>query len=152
MSQAFLGEGVAMSSARWFGRIVGPSLCLTLGLVAGCAPGAGRQLDAEAAAKGELIFGRYCTSCHGGSGVGDGELAASLDDPVPDLTGLSRRYAGEFPWDAVVSSVAKGTPGHDTPDMPAWTEVFGKTEGTEASSPEEAVAMVTHFIWSIQKP
>jgi mono/diheme cytochrome c family protein len=141
-----------MSSGRRSGFVVGLSLAsaLGVGLTIACAPG--RVLDAEAAGKGQLIFERYCTSCHGSSGVGDGELVATLDEPVPDLTKLSSRYAGEFPWDAVVGSVAKGTPGHDTPDMPAWTEVFGKTEGTDASSPEQAIEFVTHYIWSIQRP
>lgn len=119
---------------------------------ASCGGGGDRQLDPEAAHQGGLIFERYCTSCHGASGVGDGELAANLDEPVPDLTRLSARYGGEFPWDAVLNSVAKGTPGHDTPDMPAWTEVFDRTQGTEASSPEEAVERVTQYIRSIQKP
>jgi mono/diheme cytochrome c family protein len=132
-----------MSSVRWF---LGPSLGVVL--VAACAPGGGRQLDAEAASKGGLVFERYCTSCHGPGASGGGELAASLDTPVPDLRQLAARYGGEFPWDAVANSVAEGTPGHDTPDMPAWTEVFGKTEGTEASSPEEAIEGVTHYIGS----
>jgi mono/diheme cytochrome c family protein len=137
-----------MSTARLSGRLAGPALCLAL---AACGSG-GHQLDAEAAGKGELIFARYCTSCHGTSAVGDGELAANLDAPVPDLTKLSSRHGGEFPWDAVSNSVAKGTKGHDTPDMPNWTEVFGKTEGTEAASPEQAIELVTQYIWSIQKP
>lgn len=139
-----------MSTLRRIAAVVCPSLGLTL--ILACSSAAGRQPDVEAAKRGGLIFDRYCTSCHGESAVGDGELAANLGEPVPDLTKLSSKYGGEFPWDAVVNSVAKGTPGHDTPDMPAWTEVFGKTEGTEASSPEEAVEFVAQYLWSIQKP
>jgi mono/diheme cytochrome c family protein len=34
---------------------------------------------------GKLLFGRYCTTCHGDQGRGDGQNAYNLDPPPPDF-------------------------------------------------------------------
>jgi mono/diheme cytochrome c family protein len=51
----------------------------------------------------ELELGRAeymiaCAGCHGESGKGDGPLAGLLDISTPDLTELSKRYSGSFPF------------------------------------------------------
>ena len=36
--------------------------------------------------QGKQLFDRYCATCHGDGGKGDGQNASNLNPPVPDLT------------------------------------------------------------------
>jgi mono/diheme cytochrome c family protein len=36
--------------------------------------------------QGKHLFDRYCATCHGDGGQGDGQNASNLNPPVPDLT------------------------------------------------------------------
>lgn len=140
-----------------WGRVL--RLAIALPLLSGFAASAAAQAssppkgpDALAAAKGKVIYQRYCAVCHGKSGTGDGPLATELRMPPTDLTRLSAMNGGVFPLEAVARSIdGRGTTrAHGTPDMPAWGEVFPRTTGTETSSVASAVAQITHYVWSIQ--
>ena len=37
--------------------------------------------------QGKQVFARYCATCHGDNGKGDGQNASNLNPPPPDLTG-----------------------------------------------------------------
>ncbi len=110
--------------------------------------------DASAAAKGAVVYVRYCVSCHGKDARGDGPLAADLRVPVPDMTTLSSRNGGRFPEERVRRIIQSGEAlrGHGTPDMPAWGDAFKRTEGTDARTPDEAIRNLTHYLWSLQRP
>lgn len=54
---------------------------------------------------GALLFAENCTLCHGVSGRGDGILADDLPVAPADLTGLSARNGGVFPWERVMVKV-----------------------------------------------
>jgi mono/diheme cytochrome c family protein len=111
-------------------------------------------VDAAAAAKGQVTYTRYCVACHGTAGKGDGSLAPDLRVPVPDLTSLTSRSGGSYPYDRVVRIIKSGevVRGHGTVDMPAWGDAFKMTKGTEEASADAAVRNLTHYIHSIQKP
>jgi len=36
--------------------------------------------------QGKQLFDRYCVTCHGDAGQGDGQNASNLNPPVPDLS------------------------------------------------------------------
>ena len=112
-----------------------------------------QTLDASEAAAGQNIYSRYCAACHGKEGRGDGTLASGLTKRPPDLTTLTSKNDGKFPFDKVARSIdGRETPrAHGTTNMPAWGEVFGKTTGTESPTVEGAVKRITHYVWSIQK-
>jgi mono/diheme cytochrome c family protein len=42
--------------------------------------------------QGKQLFDRYCATCHGDGGQGDGQNASNLNPPVPDLT-ISKNLA-----------------------------------------------------------
>jgi mono/diheme cytochrome c family protein len=109
--------------------------------------------DPAAAAQGKVTYARYCASCHGSEAAGDGPLAADLRVPPPDLTLLSVRSGGSFPFEAVAKAIdgRKGTRGHGPPDMPVWGEVFARTQGADAPSPASAVGRITHYLWTLQR-
>jgi mono/diheme cytochrome c family protein len=98
---------------------------LILGLV-GCGPRRERN-----PAGGE-IYARYCASCHGATGHGDGPAASNLDPRPADLTrstlelaDLVRRIDGRHEVRA-----------HGTSAMPAWGEVFDEQLVTEPKARE----------------
>lgn len=71
---------------------------------------------------GAELFGRFCASCHGARGQGDGPVAPSLKVMIPDLTELSRRSGGRFPADRVREIIDGRAvlPAHGTRMMPVW--------------------------------
>lgn len=109
--------------------------------------------DPGAAAKGEIVYVRYCVSCHGRTGRGDGPVADDLRVPVPDLSTLAARNSEVFPFDRVARIIEISEPlrGHGTPDMPAWGDAFKKTKGTESATPKQAIHNLTHFLRSLQR-
>ena len=111
------------------------------------------KLDASAAAKGAIVYVRYCVSCHGKAARGDGPLAADLRVAVPDMTTLAARSGGRFPEGRVERIIESGEVlrGHGTPDMPAWGDAFKRTEGTLAPTPKQAIRNLTHYLWSLQR-
>jgi mono/diheme cytochrome c family protein len=113
---------------------------------------AAEKLDPAAAAKGKVIYERYCASCHGQGGRGDGPVAAELRTATTDLTRLAEKSGGRFPFEAVAKAVdgRQTVRAHGAPDMPVWGEVFPKTKGTESPNVRSAVDRLTHYIWSLQ--
>jgi mono/diheme cytochrome c family protein len=108
--------------------------------------------DRSEASLGETIYLRYCAACHGRSLKGDGPVAPGLVKKPIDLTALSARFGGTFPYDRVSSMIdgRQTTRMHGTPDMPVWGEIFAITAGTDAPTAESAVKRIAHYIWSNQ--
>jgi mono/diheme cytochrome c family protein len=104
---------------------------------------------------GEEIFQRYCASCHGESGRGDGPVARGFVTRVPDLTAISRRYGG-FPA-ALVRDTIDGRgiriDAHGTRTMPVWGYEFWIEEGgdvTAQAEMKEVIAKLVDYVRSIQ--
>ena len=104
---------------------------------------------------GEEIFQRFCSSCHGESGRGDGPVAQSLITKVADLTTISRRY-GEFPATLVRDTIdGRGVrvDVHGTREMPVWGYEFWVEEGGDVVAQremKETIAKLVEYIQSIQ--
>lgn len=105
------------------------------------------------AAAGEVIYLRYCAACHGRALKGDGPVASGLKNSPGDLTTLSTKNKGVFPYDKVAGVIdgRETSRIHGTPDMPVWGEIFAITTGTEAPSAEAAVKRITQYVWSKQE-
>ena len=142
--------------ARWDGSSPGRTAWLLVLLLcpAGAAAQGPQAPDAEEAQRGAVTYKRFCAVCHGATGAGDGTLASELRTRPADLTRLAARNGGVFPFD----KVARAIDGRDTvrvhgpADMPVWGEVFGKTGGADTPDPNTAVARLTHFVWTLQRP
>jgi len=75
---------------------------------------------------GKVLYHRYCASCHGMDGKGDGPVAASLRRPPTDLTTLARRAGGSFDEASVVTVIdgRRFVAEHGPREMPVWGVVF----------------------------
>jgi len=75
---------------------------------------------------GDQLFQRFCASCHGRSGYGDGPVAPALKIMIPDLTRLSQRSGGQFPEKRVLEIIDGRAvlPAHGTRPMPVWGYEF----------------------------
>jgi mono/diheme cytochrome c family protein len=75
---------------------------------------------------GRALYLKYCSSCHGQDGKGNGPVSPVLKVKVPDLTTLRKNNKGVFPLARVISSIdgSRTVRGHGDPTMPVWGEVF----------------------------
>ena len=106
---------------------------------------------------GAPIFTRYCASCHGMDGRGNGPTAAALRARPADLTGIARRRNGAFPT-AEIAKFIDGRfefPAHGSREMPVWGERFG-SDVPDAEVGESIargnVASLVEYLKSIQDP
>ena len=104
---------------------------------------------------GEELFGRFCASCHGSEGFGDGPVSRSLNVAVPDLTAIARRY-GEFPA-SIIRDVIDGRGidkrAHGTREMPVWGYEFWVEEGGDVNAQRavrDAINKLVEYLRSIQ--
>lgn len=85
---------------------------------------------AQSSDMGKYLYDRQCVMCHGSSGKGDGFYVAQLapSTKVPDLTELSKKNNGVFPFMRVYETIdgRQTVPAHGTREMPIW--------GTDLSS------------------
>jgi mono/diheme cytochrome c family protein len=83
-----------------------------------------------AAMSGEELYGRFCASCHGLQGRGDGPVASSLRVEVPDLTLTARRGRDADPRDRIVRIIDGRyiIGAHGTRLMPVWGEDLARLE------------------------
>ena len=132
------------------------NVAVLVGAVSVCMASAGQsdqpeKLDRAAASRGEMTFRTYCSSCHGKEARGDGALAKDLKVEPANLTELSKRNDGEFPFEMVVETIDHGRSvrGHGTEDMPAWGDAFEMTSQTEAEA-RAKMAELANFLWSVQ--
>ncbi|WP_298864234.1 c-type cytochrome [uncultured Sulfitobacter sp.] len=89
------------------------TLTLCTSLLMGCNPA---TINSAAAIKrGQDVFAKECSQCHGATGAGAGEASLGLGVAPPDLTVLSQRNDGTFPREYVRRFVM----GLNNPDNPA---------------------------------
>src|SRR5437868_7132354 len=94
-------------------------LCVVTTLICGQAGAAD-----YVAMSGKDLYGKFCASCHGETGRGDGPVSKSIAVEVPDLTLLARRQGGTFQRDRV-EKIIDGRyilGAHGTRTMPVWGE------------------------------
>lgn len=92
-----------------------------------------------AADKDKYDFGKReymskCAVCHGASGRGDGGVTELLKVTPSDLTTLSKRNGGVFPYNRVYQVIdgREVVKGHGTRDMPIWGRDYSM-EGVAAA-------------------
>ena len=110
------------------------------------------QRGDSAVSSGAQTYRTYCVSCHGERGQGDGPLAPLLAAPLPDLSALSRRNGGRFPFEKVRRTIDGRHPIKAHGAMPAWGDAFLDPAETGAQAKAmSTVAQLVSFLASIQR-
>lgn len=76
----------------------------------------------QSADLGKSEYDAHCAVCHGLAGKGDGPSAKALKDVVADLTVMSKKNNGMYPYKHVYDTIMGFKPflAHGTKDMPIW--------------------------------
>lgn len=107
---------------------------------------------------GEAAFLENCAGCHGEDAGGYGPMTEILTVDVPDLTRLSLRNGGIFPWLRTVHMIdgRTGLPAHGGP-MPIFGNLL-KGDTAAADAPDGTPVMtsgrvlaIVNYLQTIQK-
>ena len=109
-----------------------------------------------AAMSGEDLYRRFCASCHGVAGRGDGPVSTSLRVEVPDLTLVASRANGSYPRERVVRIIdGRHIIGaHGTRTMPVWGEDLARLEIGNPEAERAAqiiIGRLADYVGSLQR-
>ena len=110
-----------------------------------------------AAMPGEQLYRRFCASCHGLEGRGDGPVAVTLRVEVPDLTRPVRRSVALEPREQIARIIdGRHIVGaHGTRIMPVWGEDLMRLEigNPDAErSTEVIIGRLADYVAGLQRP
>jgi len=103
--------------------------------------------------EGAKIFQYRCAMCHGVDGKGHGPDSVVLKHPTPDLTLISQRRGGRFPYQRVKDIIDGENTGlllQGDREMPIWGPVFHEVESDQDWG-EVRLNAVTRHVESIQQ-
>lgn len=129
------------------------SACVLFVLPLATAEDAAAQARDQMLNDGSVSYNRYCESCHGAQGHGDGPVAQYLTIEPADLTRISARRDGEFPAGEIQEIIdgRKGVRGHGS-DMPIWGDAFQRTEETEDEEViRRKITALVYFLETMQE-
>jgi mono/diheme cytochrome c family protein len=106
--------------------------------------------------QGRAYYLRYCGSCHGLDGRGDGTVSRSLKVKPADLTQLKKKNKGVFPLEKVIATIdGKARIGaHGESKMPVWGEIFEKAASAQkepATTSAAQVKSIAEYVSTIQR-
>ena len=101
---------------------------------------------------GQQMFKEYCAACHGLNAKGRGPARAALKVPAADLTTLSQRHGGEFPYEYVtnVLQFGPGVAAHGSSDMPTWGPIFQYMENYNQAAVQKRIKNLCDYLASLQ--
>lgn len=137
---------------------------MSIGLIAACALSMGTAVAARAQEPagenvdvGKFEYVARCATCHGLNGAGDGPLSRLLKKPVSDLTTLSKRNDGVFPFMRVYETIdgRQELEAHGSREMPIWgNEYRAGSYVARGYSPESfiraKILALTEYIYRLQ--
>jgi mono/diheme cytochrome c family protein len=105
-----------------------------------------------AAMSGEQLYTRFCASCHGIEGRGDGPVAPSFSIQVPNLTLIAHRHGGEFQRDWVERIIdgRYSITAHGARTMPVWGEDFSRLEIGSPDAERTSRTMIARLVDYLQ--
>jgi len=115
---------------------------------------------AQSSDMGKYLYDRQCVMCHGSSGKGDGFYVAQLapSTKVPDLTELSKKNNGVFPFMRVYETIdgRQTVPAHGTREMPIWgtdlsvSSLTGHPYYNDEAFVRARILALTEYIYRLQ--
>src|SRR5919108_6338327 len=117
-------------------------------------PGTALAQQEEVVAAGQREFRHACAVCHGLGGKGESVMTTLnlLTVRPPDLTQLSKKHQGQFPFWQVYRIIdgREEVKGHGTRDMPIWGEVFRQPEGGKPGDETQAIGRILALVYYLQ--
>jgi mono/diheme cytochrome c family protein len=111
------------------------------------------QIPSNFVPSGKEMFKQYCAACHGLDAKGHGPARAALKIPAADLTTLTKRHGGEFPYD-LVTNVLRFGPGvaaHGSSDMPTWGGIFQYMDNYNQAVVLKRIKNLCDYLVSLQE-
>ncbi len=115
--------------------------------------------SAQEMSYGQAEYLSSCAVCHGETGKGDGPLVDELMKRPADLTRLSERNGGSFPYWRVLAVIDGRyvVPGHGEREMPVWgrqflegdAELYGPKGGAIVT--DERIQQLATYVQSLQR-
>ncbi|MEE4119161.1 MAG: c-type cytochrome [Paracoccaceae bacterium] len=104
------------------------------------------ELEAAAIAAGEVEYMSACAGCHGRDATGDGPMASLMTITTPDLTTMSERNGGTFPFAETLRMIdGRAEMRAHGSDMPVWGDRYMLHAVSEATGGDrEAAALLVH--------
>lgn len=102
---------------------------------------------------GDLMFKQYCAACHGADAKGYGPARAAIKIPAADLTTLTKRHGGKFPYEYVtgVLRFGPGVPSHGSVDMPTWGPIFEYLDNNNEAAVQQRIKNLCDYLVTLQE-
>lgn len=123
-----------------------PVVCMAQSQKGSSAPD--RDRPARIPIEGAKIFQYDCAACHGADGRGHGPASVALKHALPDLTLISKRNGGKFPFQRVKDLMEGKQPeplAHGDREMPIWGPIFHEVEADQDWGEVRLVAITRHM-------
>jgi mono/diheme cytochrome c family protein len=106
---------------------------------------------------GVELYHRFCESCHGRTGEGNGPVSGSFAVALPDLRRIALRHGGKFPenWVYRVVDGREALVSHGPRDMPVWGVELWREQGadvTAGAKTRDAIARLVEYLRDLQLP
>ena len=111
------------------------------------------RLKDMAIAEGKTEYIIHCQSCHGAAGKGDGGMAKILVKQPADLSRLTERHDGRFPFWRTFNVIAGdfAVAGHEPFQMPQFWQRFQRQDILPGYPPAHLrILALTHYVESLQ--
>ncbi len=108
--------------------------------------------EQEVIENGQLLFNQKCAICHGSAGKGDGALGLQLKEQPADISRLSERNGGTFPFWQVYGKIdgREDIGAHGPREMPVWG-TDDRYKGTGGRLASGQILEIVFFLQSIQE-
>jgi mono/diheme cytochrome c family protein len=109
--------------------------------------------ETEVIAGGEIDYQMHCAVCHNRDGKGDGIMVKYLNLRPSDLTQLSKKSHGEFPFWRVYRTIdgREEVGGHGNRAMPIWGSRFqAEAEGGGVAARATAAGRILGLVFYIR--
>ena len=116
-------------------------------------PAAQDQFPPNFVPTGKAMFKEYCAACHGSNAKGRGPARSALKIPAADLTTLSKRHGGEFPYDYVTNILqfGPGVAAHGSSDMPTWGALFQYMDNYNQTIVRKRIKNLADYLATLQE-
>ena len=109
--------------------------------------------EMEVIAGGDLEFQSQCAVCHGVDASGNGIMSKYLSLKPANLTQLSKKYGGKFPFWQIYRTIdgREEVRGHGVSQMPVWGPRFrAESGGNDPGAKSQAAGRILSLVFYLQ--